>query len=61
MILRLEQEIQQMISTSLVSMERDHMALLAKGELELQRINELADIIDGSGDVRSQSYLYHLL
>jgi hypothetical protein len=53
MIIKLKTDIQDIISTSLVSLERDHLALLAQGEKELQRMNELADLIDESGDVSS--------
>jgi hypothetical protein len=51
MIKALEREIQDLISSSLVSLEKDHLALLAIGQEELQRINKLADVIDESGDV----------
>lgn len=51
MILHLEKDIQDMISSLLISMERDHMTLLAQAQSELQRINELADMIDRTGDV----------
>jgi hypothetical protein len=53
MIITLEKDIQDVISTSLISLEKEHLVLLAQGERELQRMNELADLIDESGDVSS--------
>jgi hypothetical protein len=60
MIKTLEKEIQDLISTSLISLERDHLALLAAGQEELQRINKLADVIDESGDVCTSSLMFSL-
>lgn len=58
MISNLQKDIQDIISTSLVSLEKDHLTLLAQGEKELQRMNELADLIDESGDV--SPFHFHL-
>jgi hypothetical protein len=56
MVLILQEDINSMINSFLVSLERDHLTLRSIGITELQHLNFLVDIIDDSGDVRSNPF-----